>query len=437
MKLNDQQQQAYEKLTEFVNAKTTDKMFCLKGYAGTGKTYLISRFIEEYQKKNRYKKVAMTAPTNKAVQVLRESSNLKDVTYKTIHSLLGLKENITDSGEIEFTRDWNLFSNETGIKQFKILIVDEVSMLSDELFFHIRRYNNQVKIILMGDPAQIPPVGKEDCEPFLNPEQHGIIEVQLTQIMRQGEGSTIVEASFDIRENLSKDKFRFLSGIDLNVINLPVQRPLLVDRFTELFSGKINEEVRVIAWTNRKVSEYNSYIRSLTFPDVTNRYVVSERLIMNKPYVVVVDMDDITLTSNQEIEIKELKTSTNDDGICVYVATCQFTDKQGKIRIGELDLLHESSDYDFNHQMNELKQEAIRCPQSERKERWAAFYKFIRSVADVSYAYAITAHKSQGSTYGTCVVDMKNIELNDNVIERNRILYTAMTRAKNELILIQ
>lgn len=437
MKLNEQQAAALAELHEFKSRKKPNEMLSLKGYAGTGKTTLISMFVEQVLRSNPRWKIAMTAPTNKAVQVLRQSSQLKGVVYKTIHSLLGLKENITDSGEIEFTRDWNLSAHETGIKQFKILIVDEVSMLSDELFFQIRRYNNQVKIILMGDPAQIPPVGKEDCEPFLNPEKHGIVEVQLTQIMRQGEGSSIVEASFDIRENLSKDKFRFLSGTDLNVINLPVHRPLLIEHFTELFGKGVNSDARVIAWTNRKVAEYNKYIRRLTFPDAMNRYVVSERLIMNKPYMVEVDGEQITLSSNQEIEIVNLSGSSTDEGVKVYVAMCKFIDKQGKPRTGELEFLHEDSDAFFQYKLDELKEAAIRCDQSERKARWADFYKFLRCVADVSYAYAITAHKSQGSTYGTCVVDMKNIELNDNIVERNRILYTAMTRAKKELILIQ
>lgn len=444
MNLNTQQQHAYDELIRFIQTKTENVIYCLKGYAGTGKTYTIARVVEHLQDKHPRWKIAMTAPTNKAVQVLREASNLPGVTYKTIHSLLGLREVIKESGEIEFERDYE--EPTSGLRQYKVLIVDEVSMLDDKLFMDIRRYNNDVKIILMGDPAQIPPVNKEDCEPFLNPEEHGIVEIQLTQIMRQADGSEIAKVGQFIRDNLTRDGFSFGSemGSDMKVFFVSSARSLLIDEFLKTFTG--NSDARVIAWTNRKVNEYNRYIRTIMFGKNAPRLMEGEKLILNKPYMAETekangDTDETLLSTNQELElIKSMVVDHELPGqveVEAYRCCVSFINKYGNKQRGWISILHERSETKFNSILQELKQAAIQSPFGERKQAWKLYYSVLRSLADVSYGYAITAHKSQGSTYTTCFVDANNIQLNPNVVERNRILYTAITRAKKQLNLIQ
>jgi len=440
MNLNSQQQQAFDELINFLTSKTKNVIYCLKGYAGTGKTYTISRVIEEIQMRFPRWRIAVTAPTNKAVQVIREASNLSGVTYKTIHSLHGLKENITDSGEIEFTKDWN--ESDSSLKNINVLIVDEISMINDELFFATRRYNNDCKIIFMGDPAQIPPVGKEDCEPFLNPEEHGIVEIQLTEIMRQAKGSYIAQAGQTVRENLDRDGFNFATNNDLLVRNMPEDREQLIADFREAFTS--DRDVRVIAWTNRKVAEYNRYIRTLLHGEAPGRLIKHERLIMNKPFSAKVSVGDtfefIPLSANQEVFVKRFKViekNIETVDLQLYDTEIKFVDRTGKNRIGWILILNEASDDRFKQHLDVLKATAINSRFDKRKECWKRYYDFLRSVADVSYAYALTAHKSQGSTYDQCFVDLRNIQLNDNVVERNRILYTAITRAKSKLILVQ
>jgi ATP-dependent exoDNAse (exonuclease V) alpha subunit len=72
-----------------------------------------------------------------------------------------------------------------------------------------------------------------------------------------------------------------------------------------------------------------------------------------------------------------------------------------------------------------------------RNKSWIRYYGFIRRYADVSYGYAITAHKSQGSTYNTTFVLDDDINMNFNVVERNRIKYTAYTRASKKLYVLK
>lgn len=460
-KLNADQQAGFDLLKAFFESNERDKMVSIKGYAGTGKTFLISKFVEYLNevslKRDVFQRIniAMTAPTNKAVQVLRETftAGTGDVTFKTIHSLLGLKEKIMDSGEISFERDFDADA-QTSIKDFTILFIDEVSMLNDKLFFEIKRYNNEVKIIMVGDPAQIPPVGKRDCEPFLNPAAHGIAEFQLTKIMRQADGSAIIANSFIIRDNLEQSNFQFKHGKDLHIMRV-TQRPaydksILKQKFHALFqTTETCDDVKVIAWTNRKVDQYNNFIRGILFGKGAPKLMAGERMVMNKPHAANgneqqkkkrkqggVEM----LTTNMEITVDsfvkesvELYPAKRYD---CYITKIKYINSSGKLVDGCIKIIHEDALRIFAADLEKIKQHAITGPTENRRPMWKEYYKLLRSVADVSYAYAITAHKSQGSTYKQTFVDAGNIQLNSNIVERNRILYTAITRAKSEVTLI-
>lgn len=135
--LNHQQKRALVQMADYLAEPKTGDMFLLKGYAGTGKTFTIGRLIEYFAAKKRDARIAITAPTNKAVQELAKSApkEIPGTTYRTIHSLLGLKEVIKESGHIDFEADFNAPRDE--IRRCDLVIIDEVSMLDDKLFFEI------------------------------------------------------------------------------------------------------------------------------------------------------------------------------------------------------------------------------------------------------------------------------------------------------------
>jgi ATP-dependent exoDNAse (exonuclease V) alpha subunit len=99
-------------------------------------------------------------------------------------------------------------------------------------------------------------------------------------------------------------------------------------------------------------------------------------------------------------------------------------------------ILHEDSENDFDRVIKRLRENAIFAPHNKRGFMWKEYYAFKRLFADMNYSYAITAHKSQGSTYENTRVDVNDICFNQNIEERNRILYTAITRAKHKLLII-
>lgn len=146
--LNKGQADAFMILKDFIETSGSDDMFVLKGYAGTGKTFLIKKFLQEVVRSKPGAKIAVTAPTNKAVAVLESKAVFSgNIRYATIHSLLGLTESIDARGNVTFTSK----GNNSTITNYKYLIVDEVSMLQDELFHMIAKYSKSIKIIFMGE----------------------------------------------------------------------------------------------------------------------------------------------------------------------------------------------------------------------------------------------------------------------------------------------
>lgn len=437
--LNPEQKEAFDLLERFMK-EHGNGMFVLKGYAGTGKSYLICRFVEHYMQKDMFHRVALTAPTNKAVSVLKEASKGKiKADFKTIHKLLGLKRQITNDGKEVFIQKRG---EEAEIEFYNLVVIDEVSMLDDDLFKKIKKYAGKVKIVFMGDQAQIPPVNKIDCIPFTEPKKHSIQEFLLEQIMRQKDGSDIIGTSFYIREHL-KEQIRLLklSG-DKDVKLLNPNIPKHKAEVEQLFKNHVKKDgfsnCKVIAWRNKTVAHYNKYIRDLLYGDKIEKIMVNESMIFNSPYV----QDRMILINNsQEVKIKSVATDTETYGkVDVKYYDCEAEwydiDVEKDVSIN-IKIIHEGSEQLWEDFLSEKMERAIdEQSGSIRKQLWAIYFRYKENFADIDYAYAITAHKSQGSTYQEVVLAMDDIIANPRVVERNRILYTAITRASKFLTVL-
>ena len=133
--LNESQKKSIEKIDKFIN-NVFDRFFILKGSAGTGKTTVITHFLNN-PKFVDYK-IAFSATTNKAVSVLKQMSPFQDdkkYTYLTIHKLLNIKRKISKEGKEEFhiVRDNKKLLKSLSIYEYDIVIIDESSMLSNEI----------------------------------------------------------------------------------------------------------------------------------------------------------------------------------------------------------------------------------------------------------------------------------------------------------------
>jgi exodeoxyribonuclease-5 len=457
--LNGDQKKSFDELKDFIYDRNDDSIYVLKGWAGTGKTYCVSFLVKYvldviYPNKNWYK-IAVTGPTNKSVRVIKKTTGIKNprVTFQTIHKLLGLTERITSDGQQEFVNQGDF---EPQIKKTKLLIIDEVSMLNDDLFHEILRYRSDIKIICMGDPAQIPPVGKHDCIPFMDEllEMYGIKTLELKTIMRQKGDNPIIDTSVLIRTDLENPYIE--TGIESNLNDrgegiefLNLNSSSIRESFNDILSSYFNSEEfkedpeysKIIAWRNKTVEKMNQLVRKVIYGDesIGSKILLGEKLIANNP---IIEMGQILFNTNDEftvdkfeIKTEKVKVADEEGGLKYYETGVTFLNDEDKKITYFIDILHEDSESYFFVLANKLKKIAIEKKGKEKS--WIKYYDFIRRFADVSYAYSITAHKSQGSTYTTAFVLEDDIDVNPNVVERNRIKYTAYTRSSKKLYVLK
>jgi exodeoxyribonuclease-5 len=459
--LNTDQRLAFERLLTYILDKDDHRIFVLKGWAGTGKTFCISLLVnyildEVYPNKDWYK-IAVTGPTNKSVRVIKQASGLYNprLSFQTIHKLLGLKERITMDGRQEFVADHD-GGFKPAINSTKLLIIDEVSMLNDDLFEKIVERREKTKIICMGDPAQIPPVGRPDCIPFMDEllEEYRIKTLQLNTIMRQKLDNPIIASSVLIRENIGSAKSLVElenkvnsngEGIEfININDVEVRKSFsdLLARYFKTEEFKKNSEYcKIIAWRNKTVSTMNGIVRKVIYGEesLNSKILIGEKLIANNP---IIWQSEILFNTNDEFTVKDFKIKTSKVSVDQQVVELKYyeteviyLDDNSEECQEVIDILHESSQFDFQKAANFLKTEAI--AKKGKDKSWIAYYDFLRTYADVSYSYSITAHKSQGSTYTITFLSEDDIDLNKDVIERNRIKYTAYTRASKKLYVIK
>lgn len=464
--LNNDQTTAFSEMFDFLNSNEHDA-FVLKGYAGTGKTFLIQKFIDFYLTmlpNHHFIEIGITAPTNKAVSVLSNSLNSDSElrkffdyegskNYKTIHKFLGLKQTFTEHGEMLFLPDKNEVS---ALNQVRVLIVDEVSMLDDHLCELILSNKQETKIIFVGDEAQVPPVNKEDSIPLKGSSKYKFATASLNQMMRQAGDNPVVDYSLELRNNLLKP-YPTVAETKLNdrgegiiVLNSVSDKSEIQNYIDTLYlSEDYNKDInhiRILAWTNATVNKMNRIVRATIFKDKSeNRFLPGERIIANKPVlkpkpgkygmqwnIHFQTSDEFKVLKSEVVKMKKEAAGEKFEGyfyrLSVEVQETNYT------YMDSIDVLHEDSISDFKTVASELRSLALA---KREKSYWARYYEFLNMNPDIGYAYAITVHKSQGSSYENAMVFEDDINRNSKIRERNRIKYTACTRVRKKLILVK
>jgi hypothetical protein len=118
-----------------------------------------------------------------------------------------------------------------------------------------------------------------------------------------------------------------------------------------------------------------------------------------------------------------------------YETVVSYLDDEDETIRVNIQILHEDSEEDFKKLANMLKSRAIE--KKGKDKSWLVYYNFLRKYADVNYAYCTSAHKSQGSTYNTTFVLEDDIDMNWDIVERNRIKYTSYTRSSRKLYVLK
>lgn len=443
LELNEDQKEAFEKLKEFVN--TEKQHLCLlSGSAGVGKTFMVSYFVKWLLNKAMVHNVCLSSTTNKAVRVAMEMTDeniRKQLTFCTMHSLLGLKHEITKDGKEIFVRDKNISSK---FPFFDFVIVDEASMLADQLFKEMEEQNFRgIKVLFVGDPNQINPVNHKMSIPMLEEKrkEHNIGEIKLTKIVRQAEGNPIIKVSQQVIHN----KWDITPGYkemvgDTGVVMISDTQTKVMAQLIQYYFGSSQFDdnadfCKIIAWRNKTVDYYNKYVRTFKYGAKANKIVQNEKLIVSRP-IRSEDGKSSVFVTNEDLVVKqiEVKEKRFPDGSNWKIYDCCV---QGFENVDNICILHESEEIRYSKVLKEMSTSASNeADVSKRIKKWRQFFEFKENFADVNYSYAITAHSSQGSTYSNAFVMYNDIMVNNREDERNRILYTALTRPKNMLYIV-
>lgn len=404
--LTDSQQKCIDKIFDFFK-RGDDKFFLLSGQAGVGKTTCIRYLLKKIQAEVPDAKVCLSAPTNCAVKILSNSVADPDLTYKTIYSILGLR--MQANGEVKELND----TGEDKISDFDLVIVDEGSMVNTVLIDYIKKKTAlaDTKIVFIGDKQQLPPVG-EEVSPIWTMFH---IDYELTEVMRHQ--NSILDFVQSIRGN-KKPVFKS-PGAEVKIASEDdfVAKIEQMARDGHFHSG----EAKAIAWRNVTVDFLNQLIRSNNVKTQSDdRFVIGDRLVVKEP--IMGEGDRIVAATDEEADVigveivRHMKYPTLKAWKVLMRMDCTGS------RVTTY-VCHEDSLEEFQRMLDEFKE----------KKRWDLFWKLKEAFGSVSYGYALTAHRSQGSSFKYTFVDAGDILLNRKIDERTKCLYVGCSRASKEL----
>lgn len=434
MQLTTEQQQALATLVEFANGSWRHDAWAmtLGGYAGTGKTTVISQL----QAKIPFKRVAYTAPTHKAVHVMSGIARHSEEDYRTIHSLLGLRPS-QSHGKTTLKKVAG-----TSLGKYDLVVVDECSMVGADLFGYIQKASEEfrVKFLFMGDPAQLPPVGES-----LSPTFHldGVI---LSTVMRQRGEHPVLAFCTDIRQAWVEGRmvmpspvadFCKTSRVGLHIMQGELFSELMPRAFVESDFDMNPDRFKVIAWRNSQVDAYNTYIQHLRYPDIGDKpFANGEHVIFSEP---VMPRAIVNHERNPDAEpVINNETASRVIGHPIKAIHPIYPDIPAwKVATTEDDAVWVlGQDGKGLHRIAlKILERQIKAPDpNQPKKDWRDFYALKEAFATVRPAYAMTAHKSQGSTFENVFVDAADIMSNQNKREAMQCLYVACSRTTHNLI---
>ena len=442
------QKKVVEKLSEHLTSPDYERIFILNGYAGTGKTTLISALVEVLDDMGI--KSILLAPTGRAAKVLTHYSGK---TALTIHKRI-YRQRTNASYESKFSLDFNK-------EKDAVFIIDEASMLSDssgegqifgsgslleDLIKYVRS-GERCRLILVGDNAQLPPVGA-DFSPALDEsvmQQYGEIEyTSMDDVVRQSAESGILFNATMVRCMLENGIYE-IPRFEMNFPDIEsIQGNELMEKLDECYCRYGRDETIVVTRSNRRANRYNEGIRRYNLS--AEEAIESGDMLMvvknNYHYTERIEGCPVSFIANGDIaRLKKIRRFEELYGFNFADAVLEFAD-YGDMEL-ECKILLDTISSESPSLTREQSQQLFFEVEKDYLDIKSKIKRFkeIRenphfNAMQVKFAYAVTCHKAQGGQWKAVFVD--RCLFGDEPMTRDmlRWLYTALTRATDKLYLV-
>jgi len=443
------------KWEEFLLSRNANSLFLLKGYAGTGKTSLVAALVKTLVQLKQ--SVMLLAPTGRAAKVF---SSYAEAPAYTIHKRIYRQKSIIDM---------DTFQTNINLHKHTFFIVDEASMISNDglsgsMFGTGRLLDDLMqfvyscegcRLILVGDTAQLPPVGEEES-PALNRYilegyDMDVTEVHLTEVVRQEQESGILWNATHLRQLMQKELFyefprlRASGFPDVCVIH----GDELIDALENSYQRCGTDQTIVVTRSNKRANIFNNGIRAriLDYEDelsgndlvmvAKNNYYWTEQsgLAQQKEA-------KMPFVANGDVAIvRRFRNERQFYGFRFADATLQFPD-------------YDNIELDVTVLLDTLQSEAPALTRQQQEQLFNAVWEDYPEIRDkrermkrlrqdsyynalqIKYAYAVTCHKAQGGQWQHVYIDQGFISEELLTPDYFRWLYTALTRATEKVFLV-
>ncbi len=440
-----QQLQLIQKLGEYLTVEAPEKMFMLRGYAGTGKTTVVGALVRALDRLNQ--KTVLLAPTGRAAKVFSAYSGFPAFT---IHKKIYRQKSAT---EPVFTLSPNLHTN-------TLFIVDEASMISNQgiesdfgsgyLLDDLIKYvyeGDGCSLILMGDTAQLPPVMQENSPALELPVMEGygllVFSFTLTSVVRQALESGILYNATLLRQAMVDELTSHMPKLKLSPFTdiRALGGMDLIDEIQRSYDGVGATDTMIITRSNKRASYFNNGIRGRVMQkeeELSNGdllMITRNNYFWNKPY------KEIDFIANGDIvEVIRLRKYREMYGFRFAELSLRSLDSGWEI---DAMVLLDSLQAETPAQVSEVSNKLFLAVQEDyldigsKRERYRKMQEneFLNAL-QVKFAYSVTCHKAQGGQWKKVFIDMSRMPDMQIDIQYYRWLYTALTRATETVYLI-
>lgn len=462
---NDQQI-AVNGLTEFINDKFNPSKYIygLVGPGGVGKTFVIKYIIQNC--KYATSVIRCTAPTHKACRVFSQA--LDGIDTYTIQSTFGFRINM-NLADFDYKNPQFDPMASPKLDNIELLIIDESSMLPTGLVQYINEVcrKRTIKLIYIGDSSQLPPVKEKKSTAF----NTCVKLFYLNEIVRQGTKNPILKILDMLREDIKNKTTKTISYFSKHIgemnYNENGEGYSIVGKtdFIQNIATKFQDEeythnidkYKIIAYTNLAVTQWNNFVRRLIISQSERGIITKNDLVMS--YKTIVDeFNAVIINNSEEYIINDIVNYTDAKyGLKGYLIKFQLVNG-GQVTkpLFVIDHTDKFTILKYVQTLDDLVKDAKMATGAVRSKRWKEYFDFkdkyliannitragtIIYQRDLDYGFAITSHKSQGSTYENVFVDVNDIVFDKNgsvypdINDMLRRLYVACSRTKTDLII--